>query len=339
MYQYVEKIHKPSLYSVYEIFERYSQEQVFELFLKEPIRLDKFYKAPYRKDNNPGCYFEYYDDKLKFVDFANSPPSLSCIEVGQLCLNADFTTTLDFIIKHLNGNQKVNIDFISENNKKSKIKLNYQMRYIERPFSIKDKEFWFDQYGISKSQLIQDKVIPILGYEALNTKTNKPYIINTYDLAYIYTDFESNNSKIYRPHSKEHKWFTNCNQNDVGNIRNLPEKGDLLIITKSYKDCRVIRNLGFNSIWFQNEGMFPSKSILEDLSKRFNKILVFFDNDSAGQSAMIRLQMKFTEIDTQVEILFLPPKYLEKENIKDPSDFVKKYGYEKLRSFINSKIN
>ena len=42
-------------------------------------------------------------------------------------------------------------------------------------------------------------------------------------------------------------------------------------ITKSYKDCRVLRNLGLNSIWLQNEVAIPSRNIFEDLCKRFKR--------------------------------------------------------------------
>src|SRR4029077_4179226 len=79
-------------------------------------------------------------------------------------------------------------------------------------------------------------------------------------------------------------------ENDVGNYNNLPPEGELLIITKSYKDHRVLRNVGYNNvIWFQNEGCIPDRWILNNLVRRFKRIIVLFDSDYSGTMAAIKL--------------------------------------------------
>ena len=45
-----------------------SEKDIFHLFIKEEIITDKgaLYKAPYRNDEHPDCYFEEFDNKLYF---------------------------------------------------------------------------------------------------------------------------------------------------------------------------------------------------------------------------------------------------------------------------------
>ena len=55
-----------------------SEKDIFHLFIKEEIITDKgaLYKAPYRNDEHPDCYFEEFDNKLYFVDIENFCPTV-----------------------------------------------------------------------------------------------------------------------------------------------------------------------------------------------------------------------------------------------------------------------
>ena len=165
--------------------------------------------------------------------------------------------------------------------------------------------------------LIQDKVFPIELYRGLNRK-GEYFSIRPFDICYAYTDFPEGKKKIYRPHSpnKEGKWYTDCSQNDVGCIDSLPDEGDLLLITKAYKDCRVIRNQGVFSVWFQNEGMFPSVEIIKNLCKRFKKIIIWFDNDSAGLTNSKLLMDYINSIEpNKASTIVLPPRAQTCDNL------------------------
>ena len=208
---------------------------------------------------------------------------------------------------------------------------------IPRPFNYKDKQFW-EKYKISKENLIEDKVLPIELYRGLNRK-GEYFSIRPFDICYAYTDFPEGKKKIYRPHSpnKEGKWYTDCSQNDVGCIDSLPDEGDLLLITKAYKDCRVVRNLGVFSIWFQNEGMFPSVKIIKNLCKRFKKIIIWFDNDSAGLTNSKLLMDYINSIEPNKASTVVLPPVLLLEKIKNPSDLIEKKGKEVLVNLLKEK--
>jgi hypothetical protein len=329
-----------------------SQEDVFNLIINEEIKLDKevLYKAPYREDKHGDCYFEYYKNILYFVDFPDGLPK-NCIAFIMRCYNIGFLEAMELINNTFKlGLGLNNIETISDKKIiynsipkpliEEKIIRDKTIKIFPRDFEIKDKKFWF-KYGITKKQLIQDKVIPIKAFEAYNKKGE--LFNKMVSVGYAFTDFPKGRMKIYCPYeNKRGKWFTNCNSNDIGNINNLkPSK--VLIITKSYKDCRVLRNLGLNSIWFQNEGMIPNKKILFEILNRVPKIYVWFDNDTVGIAKSLAIvnylkSLKSNISDDNIINITLPPILLEK-HIKDPSDYIENCGKASLLDFINQKIN
>lgn len=328
-----------------EILQEISQEDIFGIFIKEKIIADKdkaTYVAPYRDDKNPACYFEEYEGKLCFIDFADTLQSKDCFGLVSKCTGLNFKDSLQYIVKHFSlgkGNRpKRNVVIKKENEvvEVKKIKKNRTITYAPREFNGKDKKFW-TQYKISRKELIEDKVIPITLYKSINRK-GEPFIIQSFDLMYAYTDFEDGKAKIYRPYgNKDEKWFTNCTQNDIGGVNHLPSHGDLLVISKSYKDYRVLRNQGLNSVWFQNEGMIPSPTLLVQLCKRFSKIIVWFDNDNAGIKASRIVSSHINSLyPGKSRPIYLDTTLLE-EKIKDPSDLIAKKGEEELIKFLKDK--
>ena len=334
--------------TVENILDRVTEKEILGIVFKEEIILDKGvkYLAPYRDDKEAGCFFEEYEGGIYFVDFADTMVSKNCFHVIMKTKRLSFIESLEFINSHFNlglGDNNGNLikDKIKQNDcvEEKTLKKTFKERvitFLPREFNNKDRLFW-KQYKISKQNLIDDKVIPVEIYRFLSRR-DQTITIRPFDICYAYTDFPDNKVKIYRPYGKkEEKWLTNCNQNDIGNYNNLPKNGDLLIIAKSYKDCRVLRNLGFNCIWLQNEGMFPNDKILKDLCKRFKKIIVWFDNDNTGITNARYLVELINSIEkNKASSIVLPPKLLE-EKIKDPSDLIAKKGEEELMLFLKRK--
>lgn len=327
-----------------EILQEVTQEQIFGIFLKQPIIIGKGaakYTAPYRNDSIPDCYFVEHEGKLFFVDFASSPPSYNCFSFIQKCAKLkDLGEAQRYIIKVLG--LKGNVKITKEETSKPILKLKQPKKqkkilYLTRPFDIRDKNFW-SQYGISSENLKDDKVIPIQVYQS-TSRENVPFTIRAFDIMYAYTDFKNDRIKIYRPYgTKESKWFTNCTQNDIGGINYVDFKVKDLIITKSYKDYRVIKNLGINTVWFQNEGMIPSPTILKSLCKNFKRIIIWFDNDEPGKLAakIVANHIQTLCPNVLVICIHLDEELLE-EGIKDPSDLYSKKGKEKLIEFMVNK--
>lgn len=326
-----------------EILSKVSEEEIFQIFIHEPIIVeDQLYVAPYRKDDNPGCWFTVFGGQLQFVDFAleGTIKNNNCFWFIAKCTGLSYSDALEYIGNKLNlrnvvadrtfeipENEIVSLDAVERNK---------MVLISKRPFNIKDKLYW-EKYGISRLQLEEDKVYPINSYRFTSRKGNL-VTITPNDITYAYTEFEDNKVKVYRPKNKDFKWLTNCGADDIGSINHLIEKGEILILTKSYKDCRVVRNEGYSSVWLQSESMFPSKKVLKNLCKRFKRIYVLWDNDSTGLSCGKSLTEHINTIKPNCAThIFLPPRLLL-EGIKDPSDLIAKKGKEELTEFLKTKV-
>lgn len=326
---YIQNNTQLTIESVSELF---TQEQIFSIVFGKSVDFNSKICSPLRKDSFPGCYFEYYNGKLWFIDFATTKVRWDCFELIKDYYNLNLVDSLKLIYYTLISDKSEFKSNIQNNfSKTSKTKSSFDILYKCRSFNNKDKDYWFP-YGITRKQLIEDKVFPIHWFKTQNFYKGD-FLIRPFNISFIFTDFESGHKKVYSPLDTKNKWFTNCNELDIGNIKNIPKLGENLIITKSYKDCRVIRNCGIPSIWLQNEVVIPknNKALFEVLL-RFTNIYTLFDNDYTG----INFTNNFTlyckgQYNIEVKNLFMP-----KELGKDPSEVQKKK--QNLKEILTLKI-
>ena len=324
------------------ILERYSQFDIFKALLGVEIGIGKsyLYFAPYRIDKQPGCFFSYFNGILYFIDFANTITHFNCFQLWSYIYDIEITLVPEAIYHSIKAK---NIKISQKNTKEKKIltkKLKEHkptiITVLDKPFNLEDKIYW-QQYGITSKQLKEDKVLSVLAFKIESTKI---FCQRPFKICYAYTDFDNNKKKIYQPYAnKTNKWFTNCGKNDIGQIKNLlnniPDQA--VIITKSYKDCRILRNYGFASIWFQNEGMFPDDQNLSLLLQNIPKSIIFFDNDLQGITSSAALTKKIQELGFNTESICLPEALL-KNNITDISDLYAAKGPTEVQNFLNNTI-
>lgn len=330
-----------------EILLRVSEKEIFGIVIQEDILENKeaLYKAPYRNDTIGQCYFEKFGGSLLFIDFASSYriKSMDCFLLVAETYKVNYFQALQIINDRLNLGLGDNIEkvrevvhkdnYVEEKSTKKVVKERV-ITILPRIFNHKDRHFW-SKYEITKQNLIDDGVIAIELYKSTN-KEGKSFCIRPMDICYAYTEFSNDKKKIYRPNSIDTagKWFTNCNQNDIGGILHIDLEATKLVITKSYKDYRVLKNQSLNVIWFQNEGMIPSSKILKKLTKKYKEIIIWFDNDNAGiTNGRVVVDYLKSLSTINVRSVILPPKFL-KEGIKDPSDYIANKGREALLDFI-----
>lgn len=324
-----------------------SQELIYGLvFGFEPKEYD-YIVSPFREDKTPGCYFEYDPSGiLRFVDYAN-PEVKRGIKMNNIdCFNAvmihfnlpNFYETLKFIKKKLmDGKNLTEIKKERPEQSSNSIKPEVIINTVARNFLLLDKHFWQDRYEITKQNLIEDNTFPISLFSLTNEKKGK-VVIEPTTATYCFNLGEGK-KKIYRPYHKgKSRFFTNCTGDDVGAINSLPKNGDKLIITKSYKDYRVIKNQGYNVVWFQNEGMFPSLEILLPLCNRFKEVIVIFDNDETGIIAAQKLVAIINSYIPDKAKYFHIPIQMLKDKIKDPADFIEAKGRNHLLEFLFQRV-
>mgnify|MGYP000642765227 CR=1 FL=1 len=199
------------------------------------------------------------------------------------------------------------------------------------PWDKDDKEFW-QSYGISLPTLKRYRVKPISHFFINDTPTK------CLDIAYAY--FENKDDvityKIYQPKAdKKLKWRGNVGYDIWQGWTQLPDEGNLLIITKSYKDIMCIDDTcGYNSVSPQSESTHPKEYVVDQLKKRFKKIVVLFDNDFDNPDNPGRLNaIKFCEKYT-IPMIEIPSEY----ESKDFSDLVKNHGVDTAKKVLTKLL-
>lgn len=325
-YQYnSDNLNRRGFISKESILKLVTQEEIFQLVFNFIPQEFDYVISPLRYDRTPGSWFSYHTNGvLYFIDFAHTRTHSDCFNIVQDFFKfPNFYLTLEYIYKTLIQGKTGLEPIENKEETKKPVKEKVKLLIEARNFGPADVKFW-SQYEIRKKHLIEDRVFAVHKLFALNTKSGS-HIIDCKDIAYSYNDFPESRKKIYFPMRQgKRRFLTNCTKNDVGGINSLVSYGKELIIAKSYKDYRVLKNNGKNVVWFQNEGMIPNDLILNLLVRNFATIIVWFDNDQPGILASEKVKTHINNIvPGKAKNLWLPERSLE-QGIKDPSDCIAK---------------
>lgn len=327
MYKYEE----PNSWNVSEILDQYSQEDIFRIVFGQYPDYSINYLSPFRDDSHPNCYFQWYKGKLLFKDYADR--IRDCFQAVKDYAGLDTNSEVfTFIHEYFRDNKLV----LKTEFKKAKIEYkeakSHSITVFKRKFELRDELYW-KQYFITENQLTEDLVFPVFRFRYFSSKQSRWLVANPTDITYAITGFKQA-KKMYRPMNKnpKSKWLTNCSRNDIGNIGNISTELDYLMITKSYKDHRVIKNEKYsNTVWFQSESQFPDDDILLDLIKSYPYIFIFYDNDKAGIKGSKKLMEKIIELQS---FKIVKTMYSPFPIFKDPASIVSNKGRKELQKIL-----
>ena len=305
-----------------EIYKRITQEEIYRYYIGD-YYVNSVMSAPYREDRNPSFVLYYGDNgNLLWYDFGRKK-SGGLIKLLILMFNISYRQALEEIDSSLNlgilNKTKQSIIRFPEYKNKKRETREVELSVIRQPFNYQDKEYW-SRGGISR------KTLEIFGV----TSTNKVYlngrpIWKHVDNNPIYSWKEKGKLKCYRPLSKDkkRKWITDCKQSIIQGYTQLPEKGDLLIITKSLKDVMVYYEIDIPAIAPQGEYILISEEVMNDFKKRFKRIITNFDNDETG----INLSKQYKDL--------YGIDYFLLQDYKDPFEYSCNLGLKNLKKLIN----
>ena len=306
-----------------------SQEEIYSFYTGEEITSGVKINSPLRNDNVPSFAFYYHKNEnnaLMFYDFATKE-SGDCIIFVRKLFGLGYKDTLFKITYDF----KLSIVEITEERKKvihsKKIveKSQVKIGIKSRKWKLRDANFW-GSFGITKNTLNFYNVKPI-EYVFFNGDPSK---VDKCSYAYLELKDDKVSYKIYQPFNKHYKWMNNANYSVHQGYTQLPEKGDLLIITKSLKDVMSIKDvMGISSVGLQSESVMMKQSVMDEYKYRFTKVICLFDNDKAGK----RLSVDFAET-YNIPYFFMP----ELPKVTDFSVLVKRIGIEKARDEFNNKL-
>jgi hypothetical protein len=315
-----------------EILKYITELQILERYCSNYKSIDTSFKSEFYSDKNGSCriiisasgipYYKDYGNGDYFLafDYVSRKYGSNYHETCNIIAN-------DFGLK--NSNFKVTPQLLLINDALKLVKIKSNIQVVVRPFNMLDYHYW-NQYHISLAtlQLFNVKACK----NVYLVKGDKHYVFNhkNDNPLYSYKFFKNNTEylKIYSPYSatKEGKWLSNVGADCLQGYDQLPESGDLLIITKSMKDVLCLYEMGYSAVGLQAETNKLSKKSYNELVKRFKRVILVLDNDNQGHTSTGDFLLEY-----DIEFFFIPDE-------KDISDYIKKYGYKKAFNLIKKKL-
>ncbi len=313
-----------------EVLEYVTQEQIYSYYLEKQIEIPYKSSSPLRDDDVPSFGLYYHRDgsgTIMWNDYGLRE-SGDCFKLVSKMYNLNFNEALCKVMVDFGlSNFKISAKKVKNYSKIKKViqKNPIRIGIKTRKWNKADANYW-SSYGISRKTLIKYNVIPIeyMFYNGNPIKVHK--------VSYAYQELKDDKVtyKIYQPLRKEFKWINNSNSTVHQGYRQLPDTGELLIITKSLKDVMSIHDvLGITAVAIQSESVLIKDSVMDEYKRRFTKVMCLFDNDNAGK----RLSNEYLE-KYNIPHFFMP----EMEDVTDFSDLVKAIGIEESRKIFNTCI-
>ncbi len=310
------------------ILSKVNQESIMNHYTGLDVSSKKLMLSPFRSDNHVTCSF--YKSKsgvLYLHDFATNE-HINCFQVVMRLYNCNFYEALDIIAKDfglIEGNHQVStFKIVPELKETESAKIQVQIKdYTEKELE------WWKSFGINKKTLKKYKI-----FSLQNVFLNGELKFTSSEQCPIYGYYfgKDKNSKelwkIYFPANKEKgiRFINNLPKKILQGYHQLPKTGELLVITKSMKDCAAMYEFGISAVSTPSESTFVLDKQLEEFKQRFKHILVIFDSDRPGLHNMWLIRKKYPELN-----YFWMPWYLA----KDFTDSIKLVGIENMKEYVN----
>lgn len=325
---------KPKITKEY-ILSLVSQESIFNYYLNFEVSSKKLVVSPFRGDKQPTCaFYKSQNGIVYFHDFATNE-HISCFQAVMKLFNLNYYQALDKIAADfkLIDNPEIQtrrIEFQPELTETESAKIQCQIKDFTN-----EELKWWESFGINQKLLKKFHVFSIqhvfLNGELKFTSSDKNPIYGYY----FGKDKNGNEQwKLYFPANKSNgrlRFLGNLKNKKLQGYKQLPESGDILVITKSLKDCMSFRAYKINAVAPSSESTFCTEEQILKFKKRFKHIVVMYDQDRAGLSNMAKIRHKYSDLD-----YFVIPRFLK---CKDFSDLRKMYGEEKTKVMLNECLN
>lgn len=323
--------------STKQVLAKISGYDIFKAYCAPFKELGEEFCSELRDDPNPSCKIQHFNDDYFYKDFSTGE-TYGCFKY----LQAKYNTDLMSVLKMIDRDFGLGLDGLSSGSGNPRNFTVYKdppkpksgqkkLKVFTRPWRKADGKIWFDRWGIHLKTLKFFDVVPVRLY----TVRNVPYHVgSTY--AYAYCLFDRH--KIYKPleADKDKKWISDTKGHHIQGWKQLPETGDLVIITSSLKDCMVLYEMGYSACAPHSESEVLKEGMIDNLSKRFKRLAILYDNDwtkpdtNPGQAGAMKNVNKYPILNNIV----IPAQYKS----SDPAELVENHGFAKAREIINVLI-
>lgn len=314
------------------ILSKVSEQEIFEKYLGINIIPGEKFCSPLRDDKNPSCRIQRSKNGTLYYKDWSGHFMGSCFDLVKFIYNCSFYEACKIIAKDFNL-----IDGISTGKRfKRKPKENLfkiperaKIEYKWRKYKNSDIKYW-SSFGISLKTLKHYNVIPA---QFIWVNERLIYSYSEKDPAYIYK-FGVEDLKVYFPLRENFRFISNTSV--LQGIDQLPESGDLLIITKSNKDIMALYEMGIYSIAPQSESSIISEKQFNELKARFKTIYSLYDFDLAG----IKSANKMKRLYGIVPLFYTNGRFRSIDyGGKDTTDIIKNKSFEEAEKITKNLIN
>jgi len=194
-----------------------------------------------------------------------------------------------------------------------------------KPFTKTDFTYW-KQFNITEQILNRYNTTAVRHFWLTEEQKTPSY---PKGLGYSYRIWDK--YQLYFPYaySKRQKFRSNLTNICVPGFLQLQRRGELCIITKSFKDVMCLDSFGYEAVSPRGESILLPQECIAWLKRQYKHVLVLFDND-----------MKHKGDEYPFPKIYVP-KLIDFD--KDPSDFCKNHGphecADMLRQIIGNEIN
>lgn len=291
-------------------------ETAFRFYIPD-LQINKRMRSPLRKDNDPSfTVFVNSSGKLMYHDFTTGESG----DIIKFVMQLTGLSYWDAIKKIARDLSLKGSEAIKPTNVARPIRVQKkQIKVIPRKWTERDLMYW-EQYGIRLPNLRKYNVY------ALDSVFLDDILVSEHKSSQpVYGYYLGDGWKIYKPFSTQ-RFYTSTNT--LQGYAQLPASGELLVITKSMKDVILLDSLGYPAVAPHGERVKVINEI-EELKRRFENIVILFDNDAPGVEGAEILS----------EIYSIPYVYIPlEEKVKDVSDYYRINKHVKCEQLLKNLL-
>lgn len=300
---------------------KYGDENIFQFLFPEKIVSKKYYPNPLRQDKSPGCSFIYMGSTFTFRDYSKGI-NYDWTNFGIEFMNMKLGDLFNYVNKNMSVTNTKHISKQEYQSSINSIDIKSKPYLTSELFKFKDYEC--SQELLQKANIFSVKTIYYNGECAFENCTNIYAFLNIDETG-------KKNYQLYFPNKDKNKRYRSVTTKLIPQLEKI-DNSDYVIITKSNMDAFILKHiLEFNTIAILNEGILLSNEFMYRLNNKYKKIILLFDNDRTGRSAVVKYINHFSNIDFTV--LFVPFKYG-----KDIKDVITNYNIEDVKQIIHKRI-
>ncbi|HAH22540.1 MAG TPA: hypothetical protein DCL77_02030 [Prolixibacteraceae bacterium] len=306
-----------------------SQEEIFEFYIGKKVVIGQKYISPLRRDKHPTCGFKYSRTGTLFMKDFSGHFWGNCFDFVMQLYNLSFGEALekiasDFQLLCLGSSREQRSRVMDEVMYRQKTKTKIEIKI--RALSPSDYQYW-GNFGIGSRTL---ELFKVMACECVFVNGRKIFDYEYHREAVYAYRLERGEYKIYFPERQTERFL--CNTTLIQGYSQLPDTGNLLVITKSMKDVMLLREFKIYSISCNSESTPIPEDIIQSLKQRFSMVVSLYDFDYTGICGA-----NFMKKHYGIPYVFFTNGRFGTTNYyqKDLTDFYKMFGRLELHDLIH----